>query len=178
MTRSRKNLVCRPFLLAASVCALLGAATGTAVADFPMWEDHIVGDTYFAGDFTLADGVSVEFSPLHYPDGTSSSDHAKVSPEDTPCNQGNLIAHFAITSKYDFLGSIGPVTNPVFLTKHQGNIINLSINGSAIAFAGKWADYHATMESAFTFVDRCKSSFRAHDFAFKPRDRVSLSIDI
>jgi hypothetical protein len=145
MTRSRKSHVCRPVLIAASACALLGAVTGSALADFPMWEDHVVGDTYLAGDITFADGVLVEFSPIHYPDGTSGSGHAKVEPEDAPCNTGNLIRHFVITSKYDFAGSIGPVTDAVFLTKHNGGIINLSINGSAIAFAGKWYDYDSTM---------------------------------
>lgn len=141
MTRSRKNTSRRTVLAA---CTLLGAAVSAVNADFPMWEDHLVGDTFISSDMTTADGVDVEFAPIHYPDGSSGSGHAKVGPEDTPCNMGNLIQHFAITSKYDFASSIGPVTDAVFLTKHNGGIINLSINGSSVAYGAKWMDYDSS----------------------------------
>ena len=128
----------------AGASLLMGGAASTSFADFPQWEDRMVGETYGGGDTTLSSGVPVTFGPIMYPTGGSGSGNAKVGPEDTPCNSGNLIEHYAISSKYDFAGSIGTASNAVFLTKHNGGIINLAINGSPVAYGTKWSDYHAS----------------------------------
>ena len=144
MIERRKSLVCRPSMLAAAACSLLAATAGSALADFPTWEDHVTGTIFMEGDSTTSDGVWVEFGPIYYPDGSSSSGIAEVGPEDTPCNTGHMIRHQASTAKYDFFGTIGSTSQPVFQTRHNGGMINLAINGSPVAFAGQWSDYHMT----------------------------------
>lgn len=129
----------------ALVLALSSALTSSALAEFPLWEDHAIGDTFFVGDTTTADGVLVEFAPVHYPDGHTHANHAEVRGEDAPCNSLNRIQLVAMTAKFEFDATIGALTNAHFQTKHDGGIINLSINSSGPAFANKWMDYDGTM---------------------------------
>jgi hypothetical protein len=127
-----------------SAASLGLACSGLANAQFSQWEDHTVGTSFLAGDITMSDDVKVSFSPVQYPDGHTHSSHAEVRGEDAPCNTFNRIELVVMTAKFDFMGTIGIQDNPRFRSRHDGGMINLSINGSAPAFALDWMAYDGT----------------------------------
>jgi hypothetical protein len=125
--------------------ASLGLACSSMThAQFSQWEDHPVGTSFLAGDTTMSDDVQVAFSPVQYPDGHTHSHHAEVLGEDAPCNAFNRIELVVMTAKFDFGATIGIQNNPRFTSRHNGGMINLSINGSAPAFALDWMAYDGT----------------------------------
>ena len=118
------------------------ACCGTALAQFSQWEDHTIGTTFYDGDSTVADDVLVRFSPVLYPAGHGHSSHAEVLGADAPCNSHNRIELVVMTAGFDFVSSPGgTVENPRFQSRHNGGLINLSINGSTPAFALDWMAY-------------------------------------
>ena len=124
-----------------TVAGLGLACSNMALAQFSQWEDHTIGAAFLDGDSTLSDDVLVEFSPVQYPSGHTHSNRAEVRGEDTPCNNFNRLELIVMTAKFDFGSSIGTQENPRFRSRHNGGMINLSINGSAPAFALDWMAY-------------------------------------
>ena len=60
------------------------------------------------------------------------------------CNDQHRLDLENITAKFDFAGTIGVQTDMVIQSRHNGGQINLTINGSPIAYAYDWMAYHNT----------------------------------
>jgi hypothetical protein len=133
-------MICTRTCLLTTGLALAGSTT--ALADFPQWEDRPMGESYFVADMSISNGVPVHFTPVHYPAGTTHAGHAKIAPVDGSCNSGNRLELAVMTANFDFDASIGALDNPAFKTRHNGGMINLSINGSGPVFGAKWADFN------------------------------------
>ena len=130
-----------PRLLIAGLGLLLAPM---AAADFPGFDDLATGTTYAVGDHDTSDGVDFAFTPMPWLGGGSGSGRADVLPPDR-CQAFNRLDLNNITANFDFAGTIGSQTDLVFQTRHLGGQINLTVNGSAIAYAGDWMAYHNSM---------------------------------
>ena len=118
-------------------------ALGQAYA--PDFEDHITGSAFSDGDLTSTNDIMVAFSPVQYPSGTSHAYRAEVLGPDAPCNASNRLELMVMTATFDYMPNHGIQTNPRFVSRHNGGMINLSINGSTPAFAMDWMAYDGTM---------------------------------
>ena len=125
-----------------ATCAILGS-TAVAAADFPGFDDLPLGSAFSTGDSTNSDGVGISFAGMPWlPSGTGHG----TADVDVPdgCNDHHRLDLENITAKFDFAGTIGVQTDMVILSRHNGGQINLTINGSPIAYAYDWMAYHNT----------------------------------
>ena len=125
------------------------AATGTlasaTLAAPPTWEDAPLGATFATGDSISSDGVAVVFDCFEWSTGSIfCGGSARVEPQLAGCNAGQRIGLNNINARFDYAGSIGPVTDPIFNFGEYGGNINLILNGDARNF-NNFLDLDGTM---------------------------------
>lgn len=119
----------------------LSLATSLVAADFPGFDDVTLGTGYNVADSDTSDGVFYSFGPMPWLTGGTGYGEARILGSDT-CNTMHRLDLNNITAKFDFGGTIGVQTDMVILSRHNGGQINLTVNGSPIAYAGDWMAYH------------------------------------
>jgi hypothetical protein len=117
--------------------ALLSAASSfifvaSTYADFPSFDDLVVGDTFAVSDLFHSDGVAVKLVPFQQSNGDwTDTGIATVSTAWMAHGYENELNTNNITAHYDFYGSIGAQAEVKFLFgEYGGNAgnINVSVN--------------------------------------------------
>ena len=111
-------------------CLASTAVAATALAAPPTWEDIPLGTTGSVGGTATSDGVAGTLDCFVYADwSTTCTGSARIDPMIPGCNDGHRITLTNITVSLDYIGSIGPVVDPVYAFGEYGGNINLEING-------------------------------------------------
>lgn len=119
-----------------TVLAATGTLISTALAAPPSWEDAVLGATFATGATMSSDGVDITFDCFNWASGTVfCGGSARIEAEIPGCNVGQRVGLNNINAGFDYVGSIGSVTNPVFSFGEYGGNINLVVNGDARNFS-------------------------------------------
>lgn len=119
-----------------STVVTTGLLASLTLASPPTYEDLPIGTTYVVGDSDSSTGVPFRFDCFRWASGdVFCGGIARIDPQIPGCNSGRRMLLNNINVQYDYLGSIGAQTNPVFAFGEYGGNINLAINGDTRNFA-------------------------------------------
>ena len=114
--------------------------SGIAWADFPAFEDRVLGEGFVVGDIFVTEGVTCKVSEFYLPVGPPVMDgSAAIGNTLKAAGAGYEIHTNNINITYDFAGSIGSQTDLTFNFGEYGGGINIAVNGD-LRLASNYAD--------------------------------------